>query len=1429
MAFRRLFCLMLALALLLPCTAFASPGLMDITVYYQSGTDETGQPIVVSAVRGVDYDWAYTDQTQTRIWIQVLPGSLVPLNYVRITALIDDGMGGVSEYTYFDVMTGQEWLNLETSETTPLALQLRSADGATIQGDTLTLSYNAYTPGGTVDPTPPAVETPAIEYEQLPAYEDPRGRVTGQNAALYSAPNGDYVASVSADALVTFQQGMEFSTQHDAQGGLWCLVALEDGTQGYLKMSEFRFLTADEAYQLDHPQQSWEEPETPYAVVGGNGAMGYDAYGQPAYDANGQPVTLLPDARVYYTGNRFYDANNRILMEVVLLPEGTQSAYIYLDDVSYFMNTQQATEYQESLKEQMPEHETDFLRPNGGAPLRSADGSESGSYFSGEEVLRLTGESFHIGNTLVLGVSVYPDGASGYVTLSDISHFMTQQEVTQWEEAQKEQMPEHETDFLRPNGGAPLRSADGSESGSYFSGEEVLRLTGESFHIGNTLVLGVSVYPDGASGYVTLSDISHFMTQQEVTQWEEAQKEQMPEHETDFLRPNGGAPLRSADGSESGSYFSGEEVLRLTGESFHIGNTLVLGVSVYPDGASGYVTLSDISHFMTQQEVTQWEEAQKEQMPEHENEYARTGQNGAPIYNANGQLTGQTLEAGVTLCYTGESLYSGNTLLVRMLVQPENQVSYYLPVGSLQFLTNAERDEYLESLLPDPTQPPTQPPTEAPTASPTEAPPTSPTEPPKQEMPAVSNTYGYAEINAGGATLYNANLTQAGTLSAHAVVQYQPNANKLYDPNGRLLVYVTQQNGASGYVMVDNMTFLSQAEAEEIANPQEDPVPQATGHAYVLGNNVSMRRSPSATSAATGTVNANNVVKLDGSERDGNGNIWHYATYTSGATTLSGWIASSSLQIMTAEQEEAYLREQQATQPPQPTQTATAQPTSSPTTQPVRGYMVVTNTQFAPLLLWNDVGAPVKSYLNNGDVVYVDTQITQNGISFNHVVTDKTGEWGYILADYLRAMTQQELNEYFQQSTPQTPSPSAPNYNTGDFSGYALLTSNNVNFRKSPSMSGGRHSQLKQGTLVRVLNEVSAEGYTWYQCESGGVIGYLRGDMLSLLTIREYQLVRTNSSYTQSGSIITPTSTANTSGISSSIWATARPNATSGITFVTLPPMSSASPSPSPSASPSASAQASSSPSPSASPSGGVGGFVTISPSDPDASFGPTTAPTGFPVEETSGPSLTGLWVALGLLLVLGAGGMYGYSVYNKSRRQQAEQRAKRLSEQAQRTGQSGERPAVRRPAPPVTPPGAAAQQQRRDSRQPNPYARPQTPARDGASGMPRASVDGKPLGAQNAAPGASTPSARPQDPNNPYLRQMQSARPGTAPQPPAAPKASETADTAKPKETTDTSAYQRPRMPVAPPPVQPDNAPAEPRRRRRTDRYHDADAKRDK
>ena len=1341
MAFRRLFCLMLALALLLPCTAFASPGLMDITVYYQSGTDETGQPIVVSAVRGVDYDWAYTDQTQTRIWIQVLPGSLVPLNYVRITALIDDGMGGVSEYTYFDVMTGQEWLNLETSETTPLALQLRSADGATIQGDTLTLSYNAYTPGGTVDPTPPAVETPAIEYEQLPAYEDPRGRVTGQNAALYSAPNGDYVASVSADALVTFQQGMEFSTQHDAQGGLWCLVALEDGTQGYLKMSEFRFLTADEAYQLDHPQQSWEEPETPYAVVGGNGAMGYDAYGQPAYDANGQPVTLLPDARVYYTGNRFYDANNRILMEVVLLPEGTQSAYIYLDDVSYFMNTQQATEYQESLKEQMPEHETDFLRPNGGAPLRSADGSESGSYFSGEEVLRLTGESFHIGNTLVLGVSVHPDGASGYVTLSDISHFMTQQEVTQWEEAQKEQMPEHETDFLRPNGGAPLRSADGSESGSYFSGEEVLRLTGESFHIGNTLVLGVSVHPDGASGYVTLSDISHFMTQQEVTQWEEAQKEQMPEHE---------------------------------------------------------------------------------------NEYARTGQNGAPIYNANGQLTGQTLEAGVTLCYTGESLYSGNTLLVCMLVQPENQVSYYLPVGSLQFLTNAERDEYLESLLPDPTQPPTQPPTEAPTASPTEAPTTSPTEPPKQEMPAVSNTYGYAEINAGGATLYNANLTQAGTLSAHAVVQYQPNANKLYDPNGRLLVYVTQQNGASGYVMVDNMTFLSQAEAEEIANPQEDPVPQATGHAYVLGNNVSMRRSPSATSAATGTVNANNVVKLDGSERDGNGNIWHYATYTSGATTLSGWIASSSLQIMTAEQEEAYLREQQATQPPQPTQTATAQPTSSPTTQPVRGYMVVTNTQFAPLLLWNDVGAPVKSYLNNGDVVYVDTQITQNGISFNHVVTDKTGEWGYILADYLRAMTQQELNEYFQQSTPQTPSPSAPNYNTGDFSGYALLTSNNVNFRKSPSMSGGRHSQLKQGTLVRVLNEVSAEGYTWYQCESGGVIGYLRGDMLSLLTIREYQLVRTNSSYTQSGSIITPTSTANTSGISSSIWATARPNATSGITFVTLPPMSSASPSPSPSASPSASAQASSSPSPSASPSGGVGGFVTISPSDPDASFGPTTAPTGFPVEETSGPSLTGLWVALGLLLVLGAGGMYGYSVYNKSRRQQAEQRAKRLSEQAQRTGQSGERPAVRRPAPPVTPPGAAAQQQRRDSRQPNPYARPQTPARDGASGMPRASVDGKPLGAQNAAPGASTPSARPQDPNNPYLRQMQSARPGTAPQPPAAPKASETADTAKPKETTDTSAYQRPRMPVAPPPVQPDNAPAEPRRRRRTDRYHDADAKRD-
>lgn len=809
------------------------------------------------------------------------------------------------------------------------------------------------------------------------------------------------------------------------------------------------------------------------------------------------------------------------------------------------------------------------------------------------------------------------------------------------------------------------------------------------------------------------------------------------------------------------------------------------------------------------------------------------------IYDSGYLKTGDVAAGGTVQYLSGadSTLYKNMSLWIKVRSYSDNREGYVL-ASDLAFKTEDEATAYLESL--------------------------------KQQVDIPTNT---DKLKAAGAsvTLYNQNLTQTlGTVQAGVEMTFV-NSGFVYDANyrayGQVYIASTMQ---SGYVKMDETTFY-------VPETPTEPVPEVTNEtssppvvdidssrmAYMQGaRDINIRDTINGTAGRQ--VDAGDAVKVIQTQIDTSGLTWYYVEVLKSinhpeSVGYKGYVRYAApvdvLRFMT-EAEETAFRIAQAEEaakantstPPTstPTSTATSTPTNTatqaketttPTALPaipqVKGYMRVTAPGYADLNVFQMVGSARLAILSYNEVVYVDGQVydaSGNGVTW--CITQPLYDGapsGYVLASSLVAMTASEVNAYF--ATPRPTPTSIATYSPTAFSGYAVLIKNRVNFRSTPN--GSAMSQLNEGTIVRVVGSTTVDGYTWYECESGGRTGYLRADMLSMLTISQYQQYVTNPSYSQNGNIITPTATVNVGGTTAAVWATVRPGAASTISFVTIPPLSTATPNASGSVDPDASGSLD----PNATASdGSLIGDTSASPSlDPDATLPPPPdVDATFDTQESGGFSPPGLLLAVVILLVLAGGGFYGYTVYNKTRKKQAAEQAKRAaggqSNQRGGNGTGGEKPAVRRPVPPTqankptaaagsatgrpgqgtapagTQPGAKPDAQ-------NPYARPQSQQRtqEVSSTMPRAQVDGKPVGDGKTPP--ANPYARPQSqqapPKNPAGTQGQGQQ-----------RASGT-----PGQASGTA--PRTRMPIAPPPVEPDadarsmqegagNTEEAPRRRRR-------------
>ena len=201
----------------------------------------------------------------------------------------------------------------------------------------------------------------------------------------------------------------------------------------------------------------------------------------------------------------------------------------------------------------------------------------------------------------------------------------------------------------------------------------------------------------------------------------------------------------------------------------------------------------------------------------------------------------------------------------------------------------------------------------------------------------------------------------------------------------------------------------------------------------------------------------------------------------------------------------------EVTATPIPTETPeiTAVPTATPAPVQLSLYARVIGDG-TPLRGNPSNQAYLQNILNKEAVVYIfQSQYAEDGMTW--YLVQYSGQWGFVRADLVRVMGEQETAEYLAaleaaQATP-TPMPQATPEPLGPdaTSAYAKLIKDAVNLRRTPSASGTSLGRIAVNTLMLVTGTEYDGTYTWYQVNYNGTDGYVRSDMCQMLTIAELQ------------------------------------------------------------------------------------------------------------------------------------------------------------------------------------------------------------------------------------------------------------------------------------------------------------------------------------
>ena len=365
---------------------------------------------------------------------------------------------------------------------------------------------------------------------------------------------------------------------------------------------------------------------------------------------------------------------------------------------------------------------------------------------------------------------------------------------------------------------------------------------------------------------------------------------------------------------------------------------------------------------------------------------------------------------------------------------------------------------------------------------------TNPTLPPSGSVtpvPDTSTIKGYIKFTAGGV-----NLRADASLSAKILGRFDKGQIIPYygtKTNGKTTWYYVHKDDAVGYVSGDF------CKTTDNAGNTVTPAPDGTvtqGYLMTTADKVYVRKQASTSAGTYGQVQKKGtVLPIVGASVTANSITWYRVQFEGNV----GFIHGKFISVLNADQVNAYLNGD-----PMPTPT----PTPTPAPKPVDYIQTIADK------VWirnsPSTSSGTKGQANLGAVFHFTGTTKVNGVLW-YKIDFADGSY-YIMGKYCKVMTDAEYNAY-QNNQPTTKPTSTPR--PEDMSNVALTNTTKVIVRAAGVANGKQLALLyKANQVCRLLGPTNVSGgKTWYNLTVNGVTGWIRGDLLRILTKTEAEML----------------------------------------------------------------------------------------------------------------------------------------------------------------------------------------------------------------------------------------------------------------------------------------------------------------------------------
>ncbi len=359
----------------------------------------------------------------------------------------------------------------------------------------------------------------------------------------------------------------------------------------------------------------------------------------------------------------------------------------------------------------------------------------------------------------------------------------------------------------------------------------------------------------------------------------------------------------------------------------------------------------------------------------------------------------------------------------------------------------------------------------------------TPTQPPWVTVPPTSPAAGYLRLVKGGVNLRNA---PAGSTIAQLDRDLELAYFAVTVASGYTWYQVDSPKGR-GWVRSDVIVLMDGPGGGTQPVPTTTPSTGTMGYVLTIKSAINLRQTPGS-SRILGRVDKGLVFPLQGPVLSAQGYNWYQVS--SGGQL--GYLRGDCVRQLTAAEVTDYLAGKMPGVTPPPDGGSV-----------VSGYVITTitsvNVREAPSLDARTLGQIPAA----GAVFPYERTVTAGGSTWYKV--SYQGVSGYLLGSTARMMTPKEYQDYLagQPTTPPVQPTPVPDPST--LSTTAVTVMDKVLVRNAAGMTSRTLTTLyKQGTIVALQGATQqANNYTWYSVRAAGVNGWIRGDMLRILTKQE--------------------------------------------------------------------------------------------------------------------------------------------------------------------------------------------------------------------------------------------------------------------------------------------------------------------------------------